>query len=106
MKSFAKRDYEISPFERLANRETELTQPHATLLDHCKIGDRQIAGAVTFAVCSTATAPQEKVRLKVKQGYVTLEGQLYSWKQKELLQSIVQNVPGVKGITNLIKIGF
>jgi osmotically-inducible protein OsmY len=88
-----------------ASREIGTAHVHPTFLGRCKVGDRRIATAVAFAVLSTATVREEKVRLRVREGYVTLEGHLYSCQQKEFLEAIVQHVPGVKGITNLIKIG-
>jgi osmotically-inducible protein OsmY len=78
--------------------------PHSSVAVSSRIVKSRLQSLLPFF--GTATIPQETVRLSVREGYVTLEGRLDSCRQKEFLEAIIQHVPGVKGVTNLIKIGF
>lgn len=63
-----------------------------------------IANEVLKALKSNWEFPTEKVKVKVEDGWVTLEGEL-SWNyQKDAAEKAVTNLAGVKGIINNIKI--
>jgi osmotically-inducible protein OsmY len=64
----------------------------------------EIANEVLTALNSNWQVPKDKITVKVEDGWVTLEGEL-SWNyQKEAAKSAVNNLTGVKGVTNDIKI--
>jgi osmotically-inducible protein OsmY len=64
----------------------------------------EIANEVLSALKSNWSVPNDKVTVKVEDGWVTLEGEL-SWNyQKEAAKSAVSYLTGVKGVTNNIKI--
>lgn len=64
----------------------------------------EIANEVLSALKSNWSVPNDKVTVKVEDGWVTLEGEL-SWNyQKEAAKSAVNYLTGVKGVTNNIKI--
>lgn len=48
--------------------------------------------------------PNEKVKVKVEDGWVTLEGEVQWNFQKEAAKNAVKNITGVKGVTNVITI--
>lgn len=69
-----------------------------------KITDSEIAMEVLNALKSDWQVPNEKVKVKVEKGWITLEGEL-SWNyQKEAAEKSINNLTGVKGVTNDITI--
>ena len=50
------------------------------------------------------TVPQKSVQITVRDGWVTLEGQVQWWFQKEALVTAVRYLAGVKGVSNSITI--
>lgn len=66
--------------------------------------DTEIANEVLSALKSNWSVPDDKVTVKVENGWVTLEGELTWNYQKEAAKSAVNYLAGVKGVTNNIKI--
>jgi osmotically-inducible protein OsmY len=66
--------------------------------------DTDIAAAATQALDSRITVPPGKVKATVRDGWITLEGEV-EWKfQREAAESAVRHLIGVKGVTNLITV--
>ncbi|NVN94941.1 MAG: BON domain-containing protein [Bacteroidetes bacterium] len=64
----------------------------------------EIANEVLAALKANWSVPNDKVSVKVEDGWVTLEGEL-SWNyQKEAAKTAINYLSGVKGVTNNIKI--
>lgn len=64
----------------------------------------EIANEVLAALKSNWSVPNDKVTVKVEDGWVTLEGELGWNYQKEAAKKAVHYLSGVKGVTNNIKI--
>ena len=64
----------------------------------------EIATEVVTALKSNWSVPQEKVTVKVEDGWVTLEGELPWNYQKEAARNAVKFLTGVKGVINNITI--
>jgi len=64
----------------------------------------EIANEVLTALKSNWSVPQDTVKVKVEDGWVTLEGELPWNFQKEAAKGAVNYLIGVKGVTNNIKI--
>lgn len=64
----------------------------------------EIANEVLAALKSNWSVPEDKVTVKVEDGWVTLEGELPWNYQKEAAKSATTYLAGVKGVTNNIKI--
>lgn len=48
--------------------------------------------------------PDDRIKLSVRSGWVTLEGEVEWWHQKDAAERAVRNLTGVKGITNDVKV--
>lgn len=69
-----------------------------------KITDNEIATEVLNALKWDWQVPNEKVKVTVEKGWITLGGEL-SWNyQKEAAEKSINNLTGVKGVTNDITI--
>lgn len=66
--------------------------------------DSDLAAAVLNAIKWHSAVVDEKVQIKVEDGWVTLEGEAEWGFQKEAAESAVENLNGVKGVINNIKI--
>lgn len=66
--------------------------------------DTGIARAVVAALSWNSAVPDERVRVTVHQGWVTLEGEVDWNYQRESAEQTVRDLIGVKGITNAITV--
>ena len=72
--------------------------------DWAKKDDNEIATEVVNALKWNWRIPNDKVKVKVEKGWVTLEGELERNYQKEAAKNAVKNLLGVTGVVNNIKI--
>ena len=66
--------------------------------------DTEIANAVIDALLWNSAVPEEKISVKVEDGYVYLNGEVDWWYQKEAAKRVIHNLIGVKGIFNSITV--
>jgi osmotically-inducible protein OsmY len=66
--------------------------------------DRKMAAEITNAIQCITTIPVESLRVTVNEDWVCLRGILKDRHQKEVATEVVQQMSGVRGVTNLIKI--
>jgi osmotically-inducible protein OsmY len=69
-----------------------------------KRDDPEIAHAAVDALKWNISVPSDRVRVKVDKGWVTLEGDVDWYFQKEAAERAVRWLTGVKGVTNLIAV--
>jgi osmotically-inducible protein OsmY len=66
--------------------------------------DAEIAQAARHALEWTVLVPSDRVRTTVTNGWVTLEGNVHSWQQRQDTESAVRYLTGVSGVTNKITV--
>jgi osmotically-inducible protein OsmY len=66
--------------------------------------DSEIEKAVLNALKWNTSIPEEKIKVKVKDGWVTLEGNVEWGFQKQSAEKAIEDLYGVKGVINLINI--
>jgi osmotically-inducible protein OsmY len=64
--------------------------------------DVDIAKAAVDALKWNVMVPSDKVKVKVERGWLTLEGEANWDYQRRAAEKAVRNLPGVRGISNLI----
>ena len=64
--------------------------------------DEEIARTVVNALASNTSIPPDRVKAQVSHGWVTLEGTVEWYYQREAAERAVRPVRGVKGVTNII----
>ncbi len=69
-----------------------------------KRDDNQLASEIISVFKSNWRIPNEKVKVKVEKGWVTLEGELDWFYEKEATNDAVKNLLGVIGVTNNMRI--
>ena len=66
--------------------------------------DAEVAEAVVSSIKWNTTIPDEKVKVKVEDGWVALDGELEWEYQKTAAENVAERIKGVKGVSNLILI--
>lgn len=66
--------------------------------------DNELAQAVRQILIWTALVPHECIQSTVSDGWVTLEGSVDSWHQREDTERAVRHLAGVRGILNRIQV--
>jgi osmotically-inducible protein OsmY len=66
--------------------------------------DPEIAREAVAAITSQLPISSEHIKVVVKNGWVTLEGQVEWQYQRNTAESAVRRIKGVKGVTNLIQL--
>ncbi len=66
--------------------------------------DAEIAQAAVSALKWNDSVPDDKIKVKVENGWVTLEGESEWQFEKDAAGSVVECLTGVKGMTNLVSI--
>jgi len=66
--------------------------------------DTDIAAAAVNALQWDTQVPSDRIKVIVRNGWVTLEGTVDYWYQKQAAERDVRNLQGVTGVTNLIKV--
>jgi VCBS repeat-containing protein len=72
------------------------------MMDSQYRSDGDIALAVANRMDWSTVVPKGAIEVSVRDGQVTLEGQLEWWYQKDSAEKALQHLAGVKGLTNLI----
>ena len=66
--------------------------------------DEDIARAAVNVLEWTSAVPPDKVKIKVRDGWITLEGTVNWHYQKTAVEEAVRYLYGVRGVTNLIEV--
>ncbi len=66
--------------------------------------DGDIAAAAANHIEWCRSIPKETINVTVRDGWITLDGEVEWWYQKNDAQNVVQSLSGVKGVSNLISV--
>lgn len=66
--------------------------------------DTDIATAALDVLRWNTRVPKDRVTVAVRNGWVTLEGDVDAWHQKDAVEHVIRDLVGVVGITNDIKV--
>jgi len=67
-------------------------------------GDAEIARDIIHAMKADFEVPDDRIRVRVTNGAVTVEGTVERDSQKDAAESCARKVKGVRGITNIIEV--
>ena len=74
------------------------------LPDSLRRTDGDIAAAAANQIDWSTTIPTGTIEVTVREGWITLEGEVEWWYQKDAAENAVRYLAGVKGVSNLITI--
>ncbi len=75
-----------------------------TASSQCLLDDADIAATINDAISCITTVPVGALQVGVKDGWVTLRGDLKSWAQRETVEHIALHSIGVRGVVNSITV--
>lgn len=102
--SYSKKYHAELAAQRVAGVKAVVNDLEVKLPSSSERTDEDIARSAVQALESRITVPKDKIKMTVRNGWITLEGEV-EWKfQREAAESAVRNLIGVKGIINLITI--
>lgn len=90
--------------ERVHGVKGVATELHVRLFEDRSPTDADLAKAAVDAMKWRTTVPDERVKVAVSKGWITLEGEVDWYFQKASAEDAVRHLRGVKGITNRIQI--
>jgi osmotically-inducible protein OsmY len=90
--------------KRVAGVKAIADDVEVKLPDSQRRTDGDIAGAAARQINWSTTIPEGTVGITVRDGWITLEGEVEWWYQKTAAENVVLRLTGVKGVTNLITI--
>ena len=102
--SFGEKWNAVRAAKRVAGVNAIADDIEVRLPDSFVRNDSEIASAAESQIRWSASVPADNVKIIVRDGWVTLEGELEWWYQKKAAESAVENVIGVIGVSNLISI--
>jgi osmotically-inducible protein OsmY len=66
--------------------------------------DAELAESAATALQLNGSVPANRIRVVVRDGWVTLEGEVELWYQKSAADTAVGSLPGIKGVSNALVI--
>ena len=72
--------------------------------DSPRLTDTELAAAVRHALVWDVLVPHEQIHSTIANGWVTREGEVENWNQREDAKRAIRNLSGIRGITERIAI--
>ncbi len=66
--------------------------------------DTDIAQAIRHALTWDVSVPEQRIRTTVSDGWVTLDGNVDTWAQREAAENATQSLVGVRGVMNRLEV--
>jgi len=66
--------------------------------------DRRLEAAARDAIQWLTTAPQEKLKVTVRDGWLTLEGEVETLHQAQCVEAVLREIPGIHGVENAARV--
>jgi osmotically-inducible protein OsmY len=89
---------------RIDGVQDVINEIHVTLPEHLARTDHDIALMVRRVLEWDVRVPEERITCTVSDGWVTLEGQVDVWRQREDAEHAVRHLACVRGVNNLIRV--
>jgi len=104
VKSYAEKYAAVHAAERVAGAKAVTDELKVDLPSYHIRDDQDIARAALNALQWDVWVPYDRIKVKVDNGWITLEGQVDYYYQQNAAGNAVCNLTGVRGLTNLISI--
>ena len=104
VKSYAEKYAAVHAAERVAGVKAVADELKIDLPSYHIRDDQDIARATLNALQWDVWVPYDRIKVKVDNGWITLEGEVDYWYQQNAAGKAVRNLAGVRGMTNLITI--
>ncbi len=102
--SYAQKYSAIRVAEHVSGVRAVVDQLTVTLPAHHVLSDTEIAHSVVNALGWDVRVPDRHIKTTVRDGWITLEGDVEWQYQRSAAERAVRNLQGVKGVSNLIAV--
>jgi osmotically-inducible protein OsmY len=102
--SYVKKYYAERAAKRVSGVKAVVNELEVKLPFSSERTDEDIARAAVRALEYDSVVPSEGIKITVRDGWITLEGQVEWNYQKQAAESAMRHLAGLKGVTNLITI--
>ena len=102
--SYFKKEEAENAAKRVAGVRAVATDIEVSSLISQGKSDTEIAREIGEALKYNSAVKEDKIKIKVDNGWVTLEGQVNWEYEKIAVRTAVKNIAGIKGMANLIRI--
>jgi osmotically-inducible protein OsmY len=106
VKSLAEKWVATHAAERIGGVKAVVDQIKVELPEMHLRSDEDIARAVVNLLSWNVMIPEEKIKVNVHQGWITLEGTVAYKHQRKAAEQAIRNVIGVKGVSIQINVSF
>jgi len=100
--SYGERFAAVRSAKRVAGVKGIADDIEVKLSDSSRRTDGDIAAAAVDQINRNSTIPKGIAQVTVRDGWITLQGEFEGWHEKNAVESAVQHLAGVKGVSNLI----
>ena len=100
--TFAEKWNAVCAAKRVAGVSAIADDIEVKLPESLRRTDGDIAAAAAHQIEWSTTIPPGSAQITVRDGWITVEGEVEWWFQKTAAESVVQHLAGVRGVTNLI----
>ena len=101
---FAQRRIAAMAAERVFGVKAVAQELVVKVPEHNRRSDTELAHQVVNALAWDIEVPNQKIKAKVEEGWVTLEGEVDWQYQRNSAERAVRYLTGIKGVTNLLTI--
>lgn len=102
VKSYAEKTAATEAAERVFGVKAVAVEMKVDLTSHHERNDADIAKAAVNALKWHVWVPSDEIKVKVEQGWVTVEGTVDHQFQKRAAEDAVETLTGIRGVNNLI----
>jgi osmotically-inducible protein OsmY len=102
--SFAEKERALAATKRVVGVSAIADEIEVRLLGAHNQDDGEIALSAETHINSCVQIPLGSTQITVRDGWITAEGEVEWWYQKNAVANAVKDLPGVKGVTNLVAI--
>lgn len=102
--SYAEKYAAVRSIERLNGVTAVVDDLRVNLPSAHRRPDTEIAHTAVSALKWDITVPDDKLKMTVRDGWITLDGEVMWQYQKSAAERAIRNLIGVKGVTNLVSV--
>lgn len=104
VRSYAEKLAAERAVQRVAGVQGIVEELRVTIIGPHERTDAELAHAAVHALRWDVQVPEDHVKVKVEHGWLTLDGSVDAYYQRDAAGAAVRNLTGIKGITNLIDV--
>lgn len=104
VKNYAEKIAAENAAKRVKEVNTVVMDINIRMANECRRTDKDLTKAALNALKWSSFVPEDRLKLKIENGWITISGEVEWQFQKESATSAVEHLVGVRGVSNFIKV--